>query len=233
VGEPDVVQLPDVAEEDVADAGPVIPSCVPNCLGRDCGDDGCSGRCGQCDEPGVGQCNAITGKCEATCVPSCQGRSCGADGCGGLCGACTGGASCSGIGQCVPASWTYDAATFGAYDGCNCKCGARDPDCGIPLLPTLGCGSYELCDEGGKCAPTVPVAWTCAKEKYDAIDQCDCGCGAVDPDCAFDLAVVGCGQGGTCAANGTCVACVPDCDGKLCGPNGCGGSCGSCDEADV
>lgn len=235
VGEPDVAPPVDVSGDDVTDTGPIIPSCVPNCLGRACGDDGCGGQCGQCDVPGLGHCNLITGKCEAACVPSCQGRSCGDDGCGGACGECTGGASCSGIGRCVPAGWTCNAGTFGAYDGCNCMCGARDPDCDIILLPTLGCGSYEACGAGGTCAPTVPVAWTCDKEKYGAIDSCDCGCGAADPDCAFSLAVVGCGQGGTCATNGTCVACVPKCDGKACGPDGCGGSCGSCDDpaADV
>jgi MYXO-CTERM domain-containing protein len=36
-----------------------------------------------------------------------------------------------------------------------------------------------------------------------------------------------CGWGETCV-NGSCMGCVPDCEGKVCGDDGCGGSCGSC-----
>ncbi len=37
-----------------------------------------------------------------------------------------------------------------------------------------------------------------------------------------------CGDEGTCSAEGTCVACTPDCSGKRCGDDGCGGTCGAC-----
>ena len=40
-----------------------------------------------------------------------------------------------------------------------------------------------------------------------------------------------CGLGGPCApssANHDTVACNPDCDGRICGDDGCGGTCGSC-----
>ena len=70
--------------------------CIPDCNGRECGDNGCGEPCGFCDR---GQeCNA-DGQC--ACVPNCDGRSCGDDGCGGQCGVCLRGQSCNEAGQCV------------------------------------------------------------------------------------------------------------------------------------
>ncbi|MFN8674827.1 MAG: hypothetical protein U0Z70_00490 [Thermomicrobiales bacterium] len=47
--------------------------CVPNCAGRQCGDDGCGegGTCGSC--PGGSTCNATTGQCTRPCdvCPTC------------------------------------------------------------------------------------------------------------------------------------------------------------------
>ena len=37
-----------------------------------------------------------------------------------------------------------------------------------------------------------------------------------------------CGAGELCDG-GACVPCAPDCDGKACGPDGCGGACGACE----
>ncbi len=63
-------------------------ACMPDCDGRDCGDDGCGGNCGDCGDDGTcgddGQC----------CVPDCEDRDCGDDGCGGLCGECADGVDC-------------------------------------------------------------------------------------------------------------------------------------------
>jgi cysteine-rich repeat protein len=42
-------------------------------------------------------------------------------------------------------------------------------------------------------APAVPPpAWRCDPVLYDARDGCDCGCGAVDPDCPADAAPADC-----------------------------------------
>jgi|GEM_PF-2572643 hypothetical protein len=52
---------------------------------------------------------------------------------------------------------------------------------------------------------TIPPAWTCSKENYDARDGCHCGCGAIDPDCDDPTAEVkNCASGQTCAASGQC-----------------------------
>ena len=57
-------------------------------------------------------------------------------------------------------------------------------------------------------APVTTVApsdWVCAPAWYDALDGCDCGCGAVDPDCLVaDQVVYGCSNGQTCSSTGVC-----------------------------
>jgi hypothetical protein len=67
--------------------------CVPNCAGRTCGPDGCTGTCGTCP---AGQTCDTSGRC--TCVPNCAGRVCGDNGCGGFCGACPSGSGCDASG---------------------------------------------------------------------------------------------------------------------------------------
>ncbi|MGB0590689.1 MAG: fasciclin domain-containing protein [Myxococcota bacterium] len=42
--------------------------CIPDCAGKDCGDNGCGGSCGTCDAGGVCEAN---GQC--TCTPDCSG----------------------------------------------------------------------------------------------------------------------------------------------------------------
>lgn len=73
------------------------PNCDPvaNCLGKNCGSDGCGGICGTCNLPPFGptfNCNASQ-LCEE-CIPNCGARECGAvpNGCGNPligCGNCT------------------------------------------------------------------------------------------------------------------------------------------------
>jgi hypothetical protein len=202
--------------------------CLPNCAGRACGDDGCGGSCGTCTTAAAPVCNSL-GVCVASCKPECTGKSCGDDGCGGTCGVCGAASGCSGGGQCVPSAWSCNPAYFGASDACDCACGAADPDCKDPSNPIAGCSSLQKCDGGGKCVDKVPAGWTCLPTQYDALDQCNCGCGVPDPDCAIgSFTVAGCKTGESCSAAGTCQACVANCAGKSCGDDGCGGTCGAC-----
>ncbi len=70
--------------------------------------------------------------------------------------------------------------------------------------------------------------WTCDLNKFWDEQYCDCECGMWDRDCNdYQLPVRNCGDGGRCLSPGVC-QCTPDCQGKNCGPNGCGGSCGTC-----
>jgi hypothetical protein len=75
-------------------------ACTPNCIGKECGPDGCGGSCGQCPYDycsSGGQCEdstcgvcpspliCIDGQC---CDASCDGKVCGTSGCGFSCGKC-------------------------------------------------------------------------------------------------------------------------------------------------
>jgi hypothetical protein len=55
----------------------------PDCTGKECGDDGCGGVCGQC--PGS---NYACVAAVCVCQPDCGLKNCGDDGCGGSCGSC-------------------------------------------------------------------------------------------------------------------------------------------------
>ncbi|MEC8023759.1 MAG: agmatine deiminase family protein [Myxococcota bacterium] len=189
-------------------------ACVPNCTNAICGDDGCGGSCGTCDS---GQsCNA--GQC--VCVPACDGKVCGSDGCGGSCGDCTDGTSCNAVGQCVGQCVPACEGKACGADGCGGSCGTCAPEqscnaTGQCEAPT-GCGevTYE-----GFCTGSV-LTW--CNEDNDELQTYDCSqlgdvtCAAIpgsDPP-SYD-----CIQGATC---------TPACDGKVCGSDGCGGSCGVC-----
>ncbi len=68
----------------------------------------------------------------------------------------------------------------------------------------------------------VPATWTCDPTYYGAADGCDCGCGALDPDCADATAAAceycdGCGLVG-----GSCAEAVQADDNTVCIPADCG-----------
>ncbi|MFZ4579909.1 MAG: hypothetical protein ACOYOB_16085 [Myxococcota bacterium] len=216
---------PDADTDTAADV-----ACTPYCVGRNCGDDRCGGSCGSCTTPGLPICNTAQGVCVATCVPQCTGKNCGDNGCGGLCGTCDDGLTCLTQGVCVPPAWTCNPAFYAASDACDCNCGARDPDCDDTTSIVAGCASLEVCDGSGKCVSGVPAGWSCLASQYAALDACDCGCGAYDPDCAYgSLPVAGCTTGESCSKTGSCEVCQPECTDKKCGDDGCGGTCGGCD----
>lgn len=95
---PDTVTPPDApTDSGGTDPGAIDPGCIRQCVGRECGPDGCAGFCGSCTSPSV--CNFSEGKC--ICVPECGSRVCGDNGCGGSCGSCPDGLACDeGSGKC-------------------------------------------------------------------------------------------------------------------------------------
>lgn len=198
-------------------------ACCPNCCNKECGDDGCGGVCGECPENGYctpgGGCGCDFLSCgegccaegeicigdvaeqDVCCLPDCEGKICGGDGCGGSCGKCKKGFDCIDGEECVC-----------AFEGCGDNC----------------CGDGQACTPVGCCLPICE-----GKECGD--DGCgyDCGtcegnttCDADKCVCAFDI----CGES-CCAETELCIdgaCCQADCNGKVCGSDGCGGSCGSC-----
>ena len=203
----------------------VLEGCTPDCVGKECGDNGCLGTCGACSSGSV--CSA-EGQCEAPCIPDCVGRVCGDDSCGGSCGDCGDDAQCNGGGWCTPNAWTCAPLGYDAADYCHCGCGAADPDCALAFTALVGCDADEVCN-AGVCENFVPSSWTCNPIDYGNNGPCDCGCGAPDLDCKNPAAPIrGCDGEQFCSEEGTCEVCVPTCEGKECGTDGCGGNCTTC-----
>ncbi len=145
----------------MANEGP----CNASCDGKECGDDGCGGSCGDC----FGETVCKSGQCvEDTCTPACDGAECGDDGCGGSCGGCDDGENCV-QGECQGGGCETecDGKECGD-DGCGGVCGlcANDEVCVQGLCDTGGCqplcgekecgddgcgGVCGTCDEGANC----------------------------------------------------------------------------------
>lgn len=93
----------------------------------------------------------------------------------------------------VPSTWTCSNVTYGTNDGCDCGCGAPDPDCATELV-----GACDYCGDNGSCSDqdctditlaknstcTPSQGFTCFPTSYGDGQTCDCGCGVVDIDCA-------------------------------------------------
>ncbi len=190
---------------------PLACPCIPNCDGKDCGDNGCGGSCGTCNPtqvcaanntcvPKTGNpsscanaCNAASPNGSCYCVPQClDSGNCCADACL-LCGICE---------PCTPTCGGKECGD----DGCGGQCGA--------------CQTGEYC-ENGNCNPIeVPSATcknACGEASSDGSCYCDMSCLQYN-DCCIDA----------CEECDVCGECTPNCTGKECGNDGCGGACGNC-----
>jgi len=83
---------------------------------------------------------------------------------------------------------------YNAGDGCDCGCGSFDPDCEAAYCTEVGCEepTCDWCemvgasgdDAGGPAIErTLCGTWTCDDKYFGDGGLCDCGCGAIDPDC--------------------------------------------------
>ena len=189
--------------------------CIPDTcasLGFDCGSvsDGCGEilACGTCAD--THSCVDNVCFCEQTTCEA-AGSECGptVDGCGSTmdCGTCPDDYSCSN-GSCVACVPQCDGNNCGP-DGCGGVCGT----CSSSKLCIGGTCKTPFCE--GQCGSNAPQ-WCGA--------GCKCYCNAncfQFGDCCEDVCT-------SCFDTFTDQCCAPDCDGKQCGPNGCGGVCGSC-----
>ena len=201
--------------------------CIPACEGKDCGPDGCDGSCGdcganeQCSDEGLCECLAEVVECgdvccapgevchaDQCCLPDCEGKECGSDGCGGNCGECDDENPCTDDycleGGTCQFSKKQDGTECELQDGCVGTCLNGE------------CVTVEVCDgQDNDCDDQVDEGFP----NYDEDEQADC----VDPDDDNDghLDDVDCEPQNEA---------VPSCDGKECGDDGCGGSCGECDD---
>ena len=95
-------------------------------------------------------------------------------------------------------------------------------------LPPDGCGCGDgACGAGEDCASCATDCGACLCASYEVVDcvgECTLEVWLGDGDC--DDPELNCAEWSW--DNGDCETCEPACGGKECGPDGCGGSCGSC-----
>jgi len=166
--------------------------CTPDCTEKECGDDGCGGKChgvgdgestpcivdyGVCQETGTKTCTGTSfGLCTGTIDPrtsNCEGKECGDDGCGGSCGSCT---------------------TSGKL---NCNTAQICVEC----ISADNCSGTDVCNADGQCESVITCDDTCSSLGY----ECDyegnkweiCG---VDETCGGD-----CPENYICNSAGKCV----------------------------
>ena len=219
------------------------PECMPECF--DNGTEGAVGKAQavyycvfqKCGKWGPGEacfqneriagCAGAFGSCnQGGCVTSCAGKQCGPDGCGGQCGQCPGETTCT-DGLCIGCAPNCANKDCGG-DGCGGQCGQ--------------CPGGQVCNAQGKCKPGgacggVTFQGCCDGEK---LHWCEGGqlqsqnC-QWQPHCGWKQQVgyYECGTAGDPDPAGqfpkACdFGCEPNCAGKQCGSDGCGGSCGGC-----
>ncbi len=128
-------------------------------------------------------------------------------------------ADAAGNGVVTPTEGSFDTpACSPACDGKACGPDGCGGSCGT-------CGPDQECNAKGQCfgGPGCETQWEpgCEGCKCEA-----CVC-AMDPYCCWsawdEMCVDECMN--DC---GGCGSCTPNCEGQECGPDGCGGSCGSC-----
>ena len=186
------------------------------CEDQPCGwsEDALGGQGGyRCGGWGADPSGELSHSCDGSCYSECWGRECGDDGCAGSCGTCPDGVACE-AGHCAgPCEPACDGHSCGP-DGCGGSCGL--------------CAPGEACNTGGACVnpddcEAIGYDGAC---QGDIVTWCESGviivydCAEVGKTCGYEEA-----SGNTCVSGGPC---VPDCDGKVCGPDGCGYDCGAC-----
>lgn len=141
------------------------------------------------------------------CRAACGTRECGDDGCGGSCGACP------------------VAAPVCGDDGlCHVECPPSECTVGETRCDGTSEETCEdVCTDVPGCTPCGQWGVRHACEGFEVClsDLGRCGCEQTVCDVCCDTSDHVCDGAGHC--------CLPDCEGKECGDDGCGGSCGTCD----
>lgn len=157
--------------------------CLPNCVEKDCGGDGCDGSCGGCE---TGFACDPNGKC--LCQPACDGKDCGPNGCGAVCGVCAGRKPvCNAAQLCEP-----NPPSPCGDDDCVLEDDETCFSCPLDCGECPPCGDGE-CDDGeectfcpGDCGPCT-FGDCCAYHDFAGCEDAavvDCVCG-IEADCCL------------------------------------------------
>lgn len=183
------------------------------------------------------------------CVPACGDDVCGSDGCGGSCGGCPKTDRCSG-GQCVPKTGNSceDTIKIGSPEWDHDEdTGNFDPTLSAALCQDAPIQSgLNSADVVYRFTPAVDATYRFTLDaEFDgalyALAECgdDGAClGWATDELSLELTkdvtiyVVVDGAGAEVSAGDyeleVTVVCFPDCEGRTCGDDGCGQSCGTC-----
>ena len=91
-----------------------------------------------------------------------------------------------------------------------------------PLQTSLRIAAFcNACSDAGSPFFAIPAAWTCTPSYFAGDDGCDCGCGALDPDCVGG----GCAEASCGTDDEICRFCYDDTGTSIpnCGREGEGG----------
>jgi hypothetical protein len=163
--------------------------------------------------------------CDCACGafdPDCRGTTPAAcDQCWG-CGECSDRVDPTDISRCLPPpdGWTCADERYGNFSDCDCGCGIADPDCGenhidwCSFCPEGSCSRSDCRDidpsDIAVCDGGLPPGWTCPQD-YFGDSGCDCGCGALDEDCA-GTSIAACDF---CDSPGSCSEETTGCPGEI------------------
>jgi len=205
-----------------------VDSCTPDCNGKECGDNGCGGSCGTCTDPETCVSN--------TCIDAVTGSSCG------TAFIVSGGLPYS---STADTSIATDEVGFGTSDcpGLSTSFGNASNEHFYIFTPTSS-GNYtfgvdgfdaviavvtDCNDVGNTClganrttpGPESLTLWLDVNQTVIAVVEGWSDLSNVNGPYTFTVAPYDPGS------------CTPDCTGKDCGADGCGGQCGACGGSDV
>ncbi len=202
----------------------------------------------------VGQTGAYTLDVSGPCTPDCTDRTCGDDGCGGSCGTCGPGQLCDATQNCIdpaaiegntcnnpfvvastPYSNTGDTTGL-TNDISGCNLGAAGNDAFYSLTPTVT-GIYTVGIPTASFDSALYVMSDCTDPNACTHSQDGLGSGgeeltlSLTAGTTYTIIVDGFSNLSNTAGTYTFTVsdpCVPNCQGLVCGSDGCGGSCGDC-----
>jgi len=123
-----------------------------------------------------------------------------------------GGTCVEGAAHCAVDALGFAEGYCDIFDRSDRRCRPRcsvDAECDLAVAERCFTLAFREGTEDafGLCTPRFPAAWTCEGRRFEDGAQCDCGCGAPDPDCLDEARpVAGCGGDERCVFDGACAA---------------------------